>query len=214
MNAHSYRSVQRACLGVLGSFILLVSVIVFSRSMGRQSLVFRDDSAYNSAVAPPTSGGSELHLQEFHRVEVKNGKKMWEVRAHDARYFPADSIVQVNDAEVMVYQTKGEPVGFRAKSARLLLAGDSLQSAELEGNVIVQVTSTVNFQTEVALYDSKDGSMSAPGAVNIKGDGFSLTGEGLALSIPDQVIRINQNVSSQFESGAKLPSSLASRVGN
>ncbi len=143
MNASSYRAVQRAFLVIMGSFILLLIMLVFFRSVDRHSLVSHDSGDEPRSAAAAVSGGSELHLQEFHRVEVKNGKKMWEVRATDAKYFPADSIVHVNDAEVMVYQAKGEPVGFRARSARLLLAGDSLQSAELEGNVIVQVTKTI-----------------------------------------------------------------------
>lgn len=145
-------------------------------------------------------------------MEVKNGRRIWEVRAKDAKYYAGEAQVNVSDAEVHVFQGRGGPLSFRSRAGTLHLSGDALSSAELEGNVYVQVDKNLRLKTEVALYDSVARTITSPGQVHIEGEGFVIEGEGLALRIDDQVARVLDSVSSAFETGARVPKGVSAKM--
>src|SRR5262249_31587719 len=43
------------------------------------------------------------HIQTFHRVKVKNGRMVWEIKADDAQYYDKENSVVVRSPEVSVY---------------------------------------------------------------------------------------------------------------
>lgn len=87
------RSVQRIFLLIPVLYLFSLSGIAFYRSSVRKSVI-----TSQALVASNSEGGedegegllSKLQLQDFHRVEIKDGKPLWEIKAKDAKYFPLE----------------------------------------------------------------------------------------------------------------------------
>lgn len=191
-------------------FCSYVLVTVSLRSRQRKSIFTTDDAFASSSdqfagMAEPGVGGSRLHLQEFHRVAVKNGRPVWEVDASDAQYYSKEGVTHLNDVKLVVHREKDSKVRLEAKSAKLLSQNDTLARAELVGDIVVSMDSGIVLETQLALYQVLAGKISAPERVKIQGEGYSIEGDELTADLQAQVVRISRNVASVFTSGAKAP---------
>src|SRR5262245_13472793 len=72
-------------------------------------------------------------IQDFHRVKVRDGVKVWEVSAREANYYEEDNVVIVSDPVVSFYGKDGRVVAVRGKEGRVLLGGKDLQGVEVSG---------------------------------------------------------------------------------
>ena len=187
----SFASILLFC----GYVVLTVSL----RSSKRKS-IFTTEDAFASG-----SGGSRLHLQEFRRVAVKNGRPVWEVEATDAQYYSKEGVTHLNDVDLIVHREKDSKVRLEAKSAKLLSQDEALARAELVGNIIVALDNGLVLKTELAVYDVAAGKIVAPERVEIQGKGYSIEGEELTANLEAQVIKISKNVVSVFTNEAKAP---------
>lgn len=147
--------------------------------------------------------GSELQLRDFRRVGVKDGRKLWEVVAKDARYFAGEEVTQVNDISAIVHREDNSEIQLEAKAARLQLGPSSFGKAEFEGNLRVQVDKRLTLFADAATY--ADRLVRVPGDVRIEGEGFLVEGKGLDMHVDEERILLKKDVRSRFESGAKIP---------
>ncbi|HEV8713098.1 MAG TPA: LPS export ABC transporter periplasmic protein LptC, partial [Candidatus Binatia bacterium] len=67
---------------------------------------------------------ADQRLQNFRRVQVRDGKKIWEIAARQARYFEADGEVIVEAPEVSFYLNDGGVVALRCGEGRLHMGKD------------------------------------------------------------------------------------------
>ena len=103
-----------------------------------------------------------------------------------------------------IYRSGGSAFTIRSNAARLYLKSQSIDRAELEGDVTFEVNrSTV--KTELAVYDKDERNISAPGTVKILGEGFEVEGVGLDMSVDEQAVELDEAVRSRFEPDAKPP---------
>ncbi len=198
----SFASILLFC----GYVVLTVSL----RSSKRKSIFTTEDAFASGSdqfagMAEPGSGGSRLHLQEFRRVAVKNGRPVWEVEATDAQYYSKEGVTHLNDVDLIVHREKDSKVRLEAKSAKLLSQDEALARAELVGNIIVALDNGLVLKTELAVYDVAAGKIVAPERVEIQGKGYSIEGEELTANLEAQVIKISKNVVSVFTNEAKAP---------
>ena len=90
------------------------------------------------------------HIQNFHRVKVKNGHMAWEIKAEDAQYYEKDNSVLVRAPEVSVYTSTGTlQAWLTSKDGRLALEGEDKEvaSVTLTGAVVVWLND-LELQTE------------------------------------------------------------------
>lgn len=209
-----YRLLRYLFLGLAVGFLVFLGFMVYTRSKDRQSVIHPINSAAtNSAVVSANAGSgkdsdagnSELHLQEFHRVEVKDGRTLWEVRAQDARYFVDQGVTQVNEVMLRVYRENGSPLDLRAKAAKLHLQNDSLKEVELQGSISVQDQDGFSVYSELAYFDVSQGVIRSPSRVIVKGQGYELEGVGMELLLESQQVSLVEQVRSEFTLGAKPP---------
>jgi LPS export ABC transporter protein LptC len=193
--------------GILYLIFLFASAAVNSR--GRNSLSSINSFAANGSqsVISHREGDdvSKLRIQDFHRLEVKGGRPVWEIRASDANYFHLQGTTHVNDASVTVYRPKQKPVRLHSDTARLTINGSSLLGATLEGHVNVEIEGSLQANCEVAEYEAATRLIKAPDKVNIHGDGYEVIGAEMEMQIDSENIRLRRNVLSRFEPGAKAP---------
>jgi len=202
--------IQKFC-AVLGiGFCAYMFLTVSVRSGERTSILstdqaFVDAEGYFKGMVEPEPGGSKLHLQEFHRIAVKNGKPVWEIRADDAQYYSKEGVTYLNNAKLIVYRDKDSRVHLQAKSAKLHMIDKSLSKAELVGNIVVSWDGGFTVRTELALYDVTNEEITAPEHVTIQGSGYLIEGEGLEVRLDSQRFMLARQVNSKFTADAKAP---------
>jgi LPS export ABC transporter protein LptC len=192
-------------------FFMFLGFSIFQRNQGRDTvlgarLLFDSSNEKASISNLPTQDDSKLQLQDFHRVEMKNGKPIWEVRAQEARFFPAQSLTYVNGANVVFYREDGSLVKLKASSARLLINGENFSSAELDGEIEVLIEPSLILKTDVANFNADKDMIIAPGVISIVGDGYEINGEDFELKISEQAFTLKKNVKSKFYRAATVPS--------
>jgi len=103
---------------LLGAVALLVG-----RSLWRQH---QQDIARKTLEFLP---GVSQHIRDFHRVKMRDGKKVWEISAQDAQYFQEDNLVVVRNATMELYLRDGRVVGLKGDEARIILDAKEIHAA-------------------------------------------------------------------------------------
>jgi LPS export ABC transporter protein LptC len=132
-------------------------------------------------------------IQNFHRVKVDNGRKVWEVSAREAQYLETEQMVVVEEPVVDVFLQDGRQVGLRGASGKLFLDGKELERVELQGEIAVML-GEYEMRTSEARYEADRGVIVAPGRVTITGSGFQLQGERMEVNVADQRLLLADSV--------------------
>lgn len=199
-------------LFLCGSFILFSLV---SRSKSRSSIL--GPTSVFSGGAVPSAGEaaeqapSKIHLQEFHRVEVKDGVPIWEVKAEEAKHFPEENLIHVNKAYLKIYRKGESPVEISSKAARLFADATSLKTAVLEGDISVKIDTSLEVDAQLATFDVSSQLITAPDSVKVRGPGYEIEGDGMKFLVDKRQFELARNVRSRFEQnqrGSSLANSL------
>jgi LPS export ABC transporter protein LptC len=132
-------------------------------------------------------------IQNFHRVKVEGGRKVWEVSAAEAQYREGEGMVAVREPSVALFLRDGREVSLRGATGKVFLDGKELRRIEVEGDIDVQLGEYA-ISTEHASYEADRDLVIAPGAVQIRGKGVDVQGEGMEVEIGAQRMRIAQSV--------------------
>ncbi len=182
MKAHIRILVVVLGLGLLGGLGLLVgrTLWVQHRSvLAQQGLEFVPDVAQR--------------IQDFHRVQVRDGRKVWEIVASEARYLAEEQRVEVSGPELQLYLGDGRRVGIKGAAGTVTLNGKELRTVELTGSIEVTVAD-YTVLADAAIYDRARDSISAPGEVHISGGDLEARGSGLEVEVGAQRLRLRRDV--------------------
>jgi len=136
------------------------------------------------------------HMQNFHRIKVKNGHTEWEIKADDAQYYQKQGEIVVRVPEVTIYTEEGvQRAWLTGKEAHLGLVDDGKEvgSMELRGDVVLWLDD-LELRTETATYDRDRDLITAPGAVIITGRTMNVNADGMEVDVTPQHIRLLENV--------------------
>ena len=136
------------------------------------------------------------HMQNFHRIKVKNGRTEWEIKADDAQYYQKQNEIVVRVPEVTIYTEEGvQRAWLTGKEAHLGLVDDGKEvgSMELRGDVILWLDD-LELRTDTATYDRDRDLITAPGAVTITGRTMNVNADGMEVDVTPQHIRLLENV--------------------
>lgn len=194
---------RRASMSIGCCFILLLLVLVILNSSKRNSVLSSIGNTsraenYFTGLPQPTADTSQLRLQDFHRVAIKEGRTIWEVRAKDAQYYSAEGITHLNQASLILYQEDDTSISLKADAAKLHMGEEGLSRAELLGHVLVKWDNGMQIETDSALYELVSAKISAPGWVKILGDGYILEGDGFYALIEREQVTFTRNVRTVF----------------
>lgn len=143
---------------------------------------------------PQNPNNSLFALKQFHRSEMKDGRKVWEVTATQGEYFPAESAARVKDAHVLLYRKGGEVVQIDTKEALLHLQAGTLSRAETSGGVKIVYNDKLTITTEVANFDREKNIVFAPGLVEIRGEMMDISGNVLNADVEKKEMTLSENV--------------------
>ena len=136
------------------------------------------------------------HMQNFHRIKVKNGHMEWEIKADDAQYYQKQNEIVVRVPEVTIYTEEGvQRAWLTGKEAHLGLLDDGKEvgSMELRGDVVLWLDD-LELRTDTATYDRDRDLITAPGAVTIIGRTMNVDADGMEVDVTPQRIRLLENV--------------------
>jgi LPS export ABC transporter protein LptC len=133
-------------------------------------------------------------IQNFHRVKVEDGRKVWEVSAREAQYLETEEVVVVVEPVVAVFLKDGRTVSLKGKDGKVFLKDRELQAVDLEGDIDAQFGDYA-LRTDRARYEADRDVILAPGTVRITGEGFDLNGERMEVLVAEQHLTLTQRVS-------------------
>ncbi len=172
-------------------------------------------TAVGQTAAPSGTPGSEgslvsgiFTMNEFHRSEVQDGRKLWEVHGHQAQLFPERNAVKVSDAELSVFQKNGKETQLNTKQATLYMNGPSLAKAHLENGVQVVYNHEYTLTADEAFCDRVANTITIPTPLKIAGEAMEISGQKLEGTIDSQVFTISGDVVTLIKPGAKKPSEI------
>ena len=138
---------------------------------------------------------ADQRMQNFRRVQVRDGKKVWEIAARQARYFEANGEVVVEAPEVSFYLSDGQVIALRCGEGRLHMGKDekTVTQMELKTDLQMQIGDLL-LHTQEAVYDSEHDTISSPGAVQITSRGLLVEGQGYMVDVADKRLTLNADV--------------------
>ncbi len=155
-----------------------------------------------SASPSPAASDAQVTLTEFHRSEVKNGKKIWEIKATRGEYLSGGSAIRITDAILWLYRENADTMQLKAQNALIKIENAQLREAELTGSVEL-VYGKVVVTTAQAFFNPNTNTVTAPGPTKISSDIFETTGEGLSVDVTKRQAFFKKNVHSRVKPRGK-----------
>ncbi len=153
-------------------------------------------------IAPDLTATTEQRMQDFRRTKVRDGKKVWEIVARQARYSQDRQEVIVEGPEFSLYLESGEIIALKSEGARIALdkEGQEVSRVELKGNLEMRV-GDFSITTQEAIFESTRNTIVSDGTVQIDGPGLSAAGQGYTVDIGEKRLTLNTDVRTTITKG-------------
>ena len=132
-------------------------------------------------------------IQDFHRIEIKDGKTSWEVRGDEAQYLEDKEQVLVRAPKASFFTAEGEKVEVNGGEAMVGFDGKELKDVSLHENVEVHFRDFV-IRMPQAVYLHLEKKIVADGPVEIRGQRVHLNGNDLVVFMQDSRFELGDPV--------------------
>lgn len=138
---------------------------------------------------PEMADGIEQRIRGFHRVNVRDGRKVWDLRAAQARVRKGQGMILVEDPELELFDPKGTRVFVRADEGVVELAEGQLGRVELDGAVAIDY-GDYRVETPQGYYEGAEKTVILPEGVRITGGAVDLSGQRMVLNVEHRRVRV------------------------
>lgn len=142
-----------------------------------------------------------LEVKDFHRTQIKDGRKLWEVAGEEIRYLKKEKEAVIKKPRVVFYHKNGEELAIKGDEGHLFFDGQEMERVHLQGDMQVNFAGYV-LQANELLYVKGEDRVVLPGKVTLKGKGLELEGVGMEISLQDEKLQLHQKVKTRFEPGS------------
>ena len=133
-------------------------------------------------------------IQNFHRIEIREGKKTWELVADEAQYLQDRNEVVVRNPRTTLYMKDGEKMTVTGNHGTVTFSnGKDLQKAVLRDSVEVRVREFV-IHAEQAVYDRGAEKIVASGPVTIVGKELQVAGNDMTVYVKESRFELEKPV--------------------
>jgi LPS export ABC transporter protein LptC len=142
---------------------------------------------------PPSSAGTaatgQIGLQEINFVQVKDGIKLWELKAEAVTYHQPQK--QVSFKKVMLtYYPKGErPLTLVGNLGQL---DTEKKNVFIEGEVVISTPDGYELKTPSLFYKDEKREVYTDKAFTFKGPTISLDGLGMTMNLDTQLVKVKK----------------------
>jgi LPS export ABC transporter protein LptC len=151
---------------------------------------------------------SALHIKDFRRAKVEDGRKIWELLGDEANYFKEQKEAVIKNPKFYYYDAKGETAETTGATAHLFFNERELEKMQLQGGIQVSYQGYV-LKSEEAIYVPAEQRIVLPSRAMVTGNGLELEGSSMEVELETKKLRLLQNVKSRIE-----PDKLAKRNKN
>jgi len=141
---------------------------------------------------------STLHIKDFHRAKIENGRKVWELFGDEAHYRKDKREAVIKRPRFLYYDKKDETAETSADAAYVFLNEKELERLELRGGVRVAMKGYV-LTSETANYLPAKEQISLPSRTQVVGEGISIEGASMEVELEGKKIRMVRDVKTKIE---------------
>ena len=141
---------------------------------------------------------SALHMKDFHRAKVENGRKVWELFGDEANYYKEQKEAVIKKPKFYYYDRKGETIVTTGEQARIYLNEKELDHMELIGGIEVSFQG-YKLESEQAQYLPAKDQIVLPNRTSVIGEGLALEGSRMEVEMESKKIRLINNVKTKIE---------------
>ena len=180
-------------------FALGIGVLVVIVVLGYLGARLRQDAEtrqmLDEIAASTEDGAVSQRMSEFRRIKMKDGRKVWEIAARQARYLTDSNTVVIDSPEISFYFRDGETVELNCREGTIHLHEETqdLVRIDLNGGLTMQV-GDVSFTTDRAVYDHQDNTIVSDGVLNVAGEGFTAAGRGYSVTVDTKRLVLDADV--------------------
>ena len=139
-----------------------------------------------------------LHIKDFHRAKIENGRKVWELFGDEAHYLKDKREAVIKRPRFIYYDKKDEAAETSAEAAHIFLNEKDLERLELKGAVRVAMKGYV-LTSEAANYVPAKEQIMLPSRTQVVGEGISIEGASMEVELEDKKIRMVRDVKTKIE---------------
>lgn len=141
---------------------------------------------------------SALHMKDFRRAKIEEGRKVWELFGDEANYYKEQKEAIIKKPRFYYYDKKGQTAETTGDMAHLYLNENELEKMELQGGVEVTYQGYV-LNSEHAVYLPDKQQIVFPNKTTMVGDGLALEGSSMEVELDDRKMRLLRNVKTRIE---------------
>jgi LPS export ABC transporter protein LptC len=182
--------------------ILLLAILLSLGGVGYKATEFvqrvQKEIKKNPLKALDYLPESALHMKEFHRAKIENGRKIWELFGDEANYFKEQKEAIIKKPRFYYYDKKGEVVETTGDLAHLYINEKELERMELRGDIQVSFQGYLLKSEEANYLPAKD-QVILPNRTTVVGEGIELEGSSMEIELEDRKIRLVHRVKTKIE---------------
>jgi LPS export ABC transporter protein LptC len=182
--------------------ILLLAILLSLGGVGYKATEFvqrvQKEIKKNPLKALDYLPESALHMKEFHRAKIENGRKIWELFGDEASYFKEQKEAIIKKPRFYYYDKKGEVVETTGDLAHLYINEKELERMELRGDIQVSFQGYLLKSEEANYLPAKD-QVILPNRTTVVGEGIELEGSSMEIELEDRKIRLVHRVKTKIE---------------
>jgi LPS export ABC transporter protein LptC len=200
--------------------ILLLAILLSLGGVGYKTAEFvqraQKEIKKNPLKALDYLPESALHMKDFHRAKIEDGRKIWELFGDEASYFKEQKEAIIRKPRFYYYDKKGEVAETTGDEAHIYISEKELERMELRGGIQISFQGYVLRSEEANYLPAKD-QVILPSHTTVVGEGIALEGSSMEVELEDRKIRLVNRVKTRIEpeklAKKKNKASQARRIG-
>lgn len=140
----------------------------------------------NAGTTPGNVG-----LQQIDFVQVKNGIKLWELKAEAVEYQQPKNVVSFKKVTLIYFPKDDKPVNLVGNLGSL---DTKTKNIFIEGEVIISTSDGYELKVPSLYYREDTKEVSSEGDVSFKGPNIILDGQGMTMNLDSQKVWVKKKV--------------------
>jgi LPS export ABC transporter protein LptC len=141
---------------------------------------------------------SALHMKDFHRAKIEDGRKVWEIFGDEANYYKEQKEAVIRKPRFYYYDKQGEVIETIGEEAHVYLNEKELERMQLQGGIKVTFQGYV-LESEGADYLPAKDQIILSSRTTVVGEGIALEGASMEVELEGKKIRLVRNVKTKIE---------------
>lgn len=175
----------------LKSILIIGILCVIAFWIGLYAFRTQKPATPGPKVSTPGSTPGQVGLREVNFVQVKDGVKLWELKAETVEYQQPQNLVSFKKVVLTYFPKGGKPITLVGNLGKL---DTQTKNILMEGEVVISTPEGYELKVPSLYYRDDIREVSTEGTVNLKGPAISLDGQGMTMNLESQKVRVNQKV--------------------